>query len=228
MARRILTIEDDAAIRRGIVDTLRFTGYEVHEAADAPEGAEMAITLDVDLVLLDLVLPSGDGFDVLTKIRKVKPQLPVIVLTARGEEDDRVRGLSDGADDYVIKPFSVRELLARVEAVLRRSAERTGDVTQLTFGQVTVDLKRNEVVRPDHRAELSQREAELLRYLAVSRDRAISRDELLQNVWGIDPRGGQTRTIDMHVARLREKLGDTDGTMIVTVHGKGYMLTETK
>ena len=224
MARRILTVEDDAAIRRGIVDTLRFSGYEVHEAADAPEGAEMAISLPVDLVLLDLVLPSGDGFGVLAKVRQAKPQLPVIVLTARGEEDDRVRGLSDGADDYVIKPFSVRELLARVEAVLRRSAERTSDVTQLTHGDVTVDLKRNEVIHPDHRAELSQRETELLRYLAVSRDRAVSRDELLQNVWGIDPHGGQTRTIDMHVARLRDKLGDTDGVMIVTVHGKGYML----
>ena len=224
MARRILTIEDDAAIRRGIVDTLRFSGYEVHEAADSPEGTRMAISLDIDLLLLDLVLPSGNGFDVLTKVRRAKPQLPIIVLTARGEEDDRVRGLTDGADDYVVKPFSVRELLARVEAVLRRSAVWSNDVEQITIGHVTIDLKRRELNTPDGRTELSEREAELLRYLAISRDRAVSRDELIQNVWGIDPRGGQTRTIDMHVARLRDKLGDEDGSIIVTVHGKGYML----
>src|SRR5512135_1634305 len=122
----ILTIEDDAAIRRGIVDSVRFAGYDTIEAADGQSGMEMATRRQFDLLLLDLVLPKRDGLEILREVRRLRPTLPVIVLTARGEEADRVRGLHDGADDYVVKPFSVKELLARVEAVLRRSAERPG------------------------------------------------------------------------------------------------------
>src|SRR5437016_9293981 len=142
---RIVVIEDEPAIRRGVVDALRATGYQVTEAADGAKGLEEAVRQGVDLVLLDLLLPKRDGLDVLAEIRKVRPTLPVIVLTARGSEEDRVRGLKMGADDYVIKPFSARELLARVEAVLRRSVDRPGEVRGARLGHATIDFDRREV-----------------------------------------------------------------------------------
>ena len=225
-ALRILTVEDDAAIRRGVVDALRLAGYEALEAADGDQGLEMATLVDYDLLLLDLVLPGASGFDILRKVRAVRPTQPVIVLTARGEESDRIEGLRLGADDYVVKPFSVKELLARIEAVLRRSPQRPSDVAQIDIPGGTVDLARREVQFDDgRRRALSERELDLLRYLAMNAGRAISRDELLSSVWQIPPRGITTRTIDMHVARLRDKLGDVpnDPAIIRTVRGKGYM-----
>jgi DNA-binding response OmpR family regulator len=223
---RILTIEDDPAIRRGIVDALRFAGYTPLEAANGKVGLEMAVGQSYDLLLLDLVLPQMDGLEVLAEMRKVRPTQPVIILTARGAEDDRVRGLRLGADDYVIKPFSVKELLARIEAVLRRSPERPRDVGQIALPDGAADLERSEVRFADgSRAELSEKEVELLRYLAANAGRAISRDELLLRVWQISPRGLATRTIDMHVTRLREKLRDdpTQPRVVLTVRGRGYM-----
>ena len=223
----VLTVEDDPAIRRGIVDALRFAGYDVLEAADGESGFAMASARQFDLLLLDLVLPKRDGLAILAEVRRLRPTMPVIVLTARGDEDDRVRGLRDGADDYVVKPFSVKELLARVEAVLRRSAERPTDVARIDVPGGRADLARREICFDDgQRSELSEREADLLRYLAANRGRAVSRDELLQNVWRISPQGVNTRTIDMHVTRLREKLRDDpeQPAVILTVRGKGYML----
>ena len=182
--QQILTIEDDPAIRRGIVDALRFAGYEVLEAADGTTGLKMALSRQYDLLLLDLVLPGPDGFEILEEVRRHRPTLPVIVLTARGEQRDRVRGLNNGADDYVVKPFNVKELLARVVAVLRRSPQRPSDVTHLDIPGGRIDLERREVRFKDgDRDELSEREVELVRYLVVNRGRAIARDELLQNVW---------------------------------------------
>ena len=224
-SRRILVIEDDAAIRRGIVDALRFKGFTPIEAANGKDGLRMAQGCDCDLVLLDLVLPGPGGMEILRAVRQTRPTLPVIILTAKGEENDRVQGLSGGADDYVVKPFSVKELLARVEAVMRRSPERPIDVSVVTFDGGAADLARCEVRFDDgSRTELSEKEVELLRYLAQNAGRAISRDEILSRVWRIDPRGGETRTIDMHVARLRDKLRDSPSQprVIVTVRGKGY------
>jgi DNA-binding response OmpR family regulator len=145
MAARIVVIEDEQPIRRGVVDALRASGYEVAEAADGARGQEEAVRAGVDLVLLDLLLPRRDGLDVLAEVRKVRPALPVIILTARGGEDDRVRGLKMGADDYVVKPFSARELLARVEAVLRRSLGRPLEVQGARLGRAVIDLARREV-----------------------------------------------------------------------------------
>jgi len=224
--QRILTVEDDPAIRRGIVDALTFAGYEILEAADGRDGLDLAVRAQIDLLLLDLVLPGRDGIEILQEVRRVRPTLPIIILSARGEEEDRVRGLRDGADDYVVKPFSVKELLARVEAVMRRTAERPADVARIDIPGGTIDLARCEVrFGDDRRAELSEREVDLVRYLAGNSGRAVSRDELLANVWRISPRGLSTRTIDMHVARLREKIGDdrTQPAVILTVRGKGYM-----
>jgi DNA-binding response OmpR family regulator len=226
---QVLTIEDDAAIRRGIVDALTFAGYAALEAGDGETGLKMANSRPVDLVLLDLVLPGRDGLDVLRNVRRGKPTLPVIILSARGEENDRVAGLRLGADDYVVKPFSVRELLARVEAVLRRSPERPVDVARVRLDGLVADLARCEVRYDDGgRVELSEKETELLRYLASNAGRAVSRDELLARVWGVDPVGLATRTIDMHVTRLREKLRDDPAAprVVLTVRGKGYMFAQ--
>jgi DNA-binding response OmpR family regulator len=223
---RILVIEDDKAIRRGIVDALRFQGYDTLESGDSTDGLEKALSSAYDLLLLDLILPGGDGFDILADVRKVRPTVPVVILTARGSEDDRVKGLDLGADDYVVKPFSIKELLARVRAVLRRSPERPRPVSEFTIPGGSVNLARCEVCFEDgRREELSEREAKLLEYLVSNAGRAISRDEILSRVWLLNPRGVTTRTIDMHVARLRDKLGDdpTSPAIVLTVRGTGYM-----
>ncbi|MBA4387895.1 MAG: DNA-binding response regulator [Verrucomicrobia bacterium] len=226
MKRRILVVEDDAAIRRGVVDALGFAGYEVMEASDGDTGLRTAVRAGYDLLLLDLVMPGPDGLQILAEVRNVKPTVPVIILTARGEENDRVKGLKLGADDYVVKPFSVKELLARIEAVMRRTPERATDMKKVAFPGGIADLERREVRFSNGKScELSDKEIELLRYLAGNAGRAISREEILRRVWRIDPDNIETRTIDMHIARLREKLRDDPDkpAIIATVRNKGYM-----
>lgn len=221
----VLVVEDDPAIRMGLVDALGFDGYGVLQADTAPAGRDAALRDHCDCVLLDLMLPGGDGFTVLSEVRRVKPKLPIIILTARGREADRVRGLRLGADDYVVKPFSVRELLARVEAVLRRAPPQETEQTRLTIPGGHADLARREVVFDDgERSELADREVALLAHLSQHPDRAVGRDELLREIWHVNPEHTQTRTVDMHVARLREKLRDDSGSpqVILTVRGKGY------
>jgi DNA-binding response OmpR family regulator len=220
-------VEDDRAIREGLADALAFHGYTSVQAERGDVGLDKALQGGCDLVILDLVLPGSDGLSVLRELRRARPTLPVIILTARGGEDERIRGLREGADDYVAKPFSIRELLARVDAVLRRSPERPADVRGLDLPQGRVDLDRLEVVFTDGtRADLSPREAELLRYLAANPGRVVSREELLSRVWGLGPRAQETRTVDVHVARLRAKLrdGDAQEAVLVTIRGKGYRL----
>ncbi len=223
----ILVVEDDDAIRRGVVDMLRYNGYRVHEAADGRRGLDLALSVDADLVLLDIMMPGMDGTEVLTELRRTRPAQPVIFLTARGEEEDRVRGLRLGADDYVVKPFGIEELLARIEAVLRRSPSRPSGLAPVTIAGRTIDFDRREAVLPSGaRRTLTEREAEVIGYLAAHAGRAVSRDELLQRVWGLDPRGTHTRTVDMTVARIRETLDDDPASpqVIQTVRGRGYML----
>ncbi|MHC4942812.1 MAG: response regulator transcription factor [Planctomycetota bacterium] len=222
----ILVVEDDAAIREGIVSALQFEGYQTLEAGDGEQGLELALSAGYDLLLLDLVLPGKDGLQILEELRKAKPTLPVVILTARGDETDRVTGLKLGADDYVVKPFSVKELLARVEAVLRRSPERPIDIAAVTVPGGEADLALSEVRFEDgEKRTLSEKEVELLRYMACNAGRIVSRDELLSRVWGIEAGRIETRTIDMHVARLREKLRDDSSKpqIIRTVRGKGYI-----
>jgi len=227
--RTVLVIEDDDAIRAGVVDALAFAGYTPLEAATGDDGLARIRDAECDVVLLDLILPGADGLDILRVIRRERPTLPVIVLTARGAEDDRVQGLRLGADDYVVKPFSIKELLARIQALLRRSPERPDGLVCVRLPGGEADLARREVRFDDGgRADLSEREADLLRYLAANRGRAIARDEILTRVWRLDPRGLATRTIDMHVARLREKLRDDPArpAVILTVRGTGYMFAD--
>jgi len=225
-SRRVLVIEDDPAIRRAVVDALSYEGYQPSQAGTFAEGSEAALRFPCDLVLLDLVLPGGDGLELLRDLRLGKPTLPVIILTARGEEQDRVKGLRLGADDYVVKPFGVGELLARVAAVLRRSAERPSDVGEVRFGGGVADLARSEIrLDGGETRALSEKEAELLAYLARRSGRVVSRAELLERVWRLPAHLNHTRTMDMTVVRLREKLGDdaAEPRVVLTVRGKGYL-----
>ena len=227
--QQILSVEDDGAIRQGVVDALRFKGYATLEADNGSDGLRSAVSADCDLLILDLVLPRRGGLEILREVRSVRPTLPVIIVTARGDESDRVEGLKLGADDYVVKPFSIKELLARVEAVLRRSPERPTDVREVRVPGGTADLARREVRFDDgRRCELSGTEADLLRHFACNPGRAISRDELLSRVWRFESGGMETRAVDMHIARLRKKIRDdsTRPRVILTVRGKGYMFAD--
>lgn len=226
-----MVVEDEPAIRRGVSDALRLSGYEVMEAVDGAAGLTEASSAGVDLVLLDLLLPKRSGLEVLAELRRAWPNRPVIILTARGTEDDRVRGLKMGADDYVVKPFSARELIARVEAVLRRTLKPTVEIQNVNLGRGKIDLQRREIRwSSEERSDLSETETALLSYLVRHRERAVSREELLTRVWGIGTAGLETRAVDMHIARLRAKLRDPASVeveegneAIVTVRAHGYM-----
>lgn len=225
----VLVVEDDPAIRRGLVDALTFAGYQPIACSDGQDGLTTALGAQLDLAILDVVLPHRSGFEILAEVRKARPALPVILVTARGAENDRVHGLQTGADDYVVKPFSSKELLARVAAVLRRSAERPSDVGRIALAGRSIDFDRREIERPDgSRVMLSEREAELLRYLVQNRGRAVARAEILQRVWGLPSGDTQTRAIDMHIVHLRDKLADSPDApaVVLTVRGKGYMLAD--
>ena len=225
---RVLIVEDDPSIRAGLRDALELSGYEITESGDGKSGLDAALSGNIDLVLLDIMLPEIDGLHVLERVRKDKPTLPVICLTALGEQADRVRGLKAGADDYIVKPFGLDELLARVEAVLRRSTpDKSQQTGTFAIAGRSINLARQEVTPPSGQTRvLPLREAEVLGYLAANRGRAISREELLDKVWGIDPCGMQTRTVDMAIVRLRDALEDAGPAhaVIITVRGRGYML----
>lgn len=224
-APTLLVIEDDPAVRRGIVDVLEYAGYQTLEAADGHAGMELALKANYRLLLLDLVMPGPSGFEILAALKRQRPGQAVIILSARGEENDRVRGLVNGADDYVVKPFSMKELLARVDAVLRRTCERAAPADQRPFPGGTVDFQSRLITFADgHTEELSEREADLLRYLMDSGGRLVSREEILRQLWNLDPARTETRTIDMHIMHLRTKLGDKDQRTIETVRGRGYRL----
>jgi DNA-binding response OmpR family regulator len=219
----ILVIEDDPAVRTGIVDTLEYGGYRTLEAADGHEGMKMALQSTYRLLLLDIVMPGPSGFEILAALKKSRPGQAVIILSARGEEADRVRGLVNGADDYVVKPFSMKELLARVDAVLRRTHERPSPAASHVIHGATIDLNAGNILFPGGRKEdLSEKEASLLRYLIDAGSRTVTRAEILRHVWNLDPQRIETRTIDMHMAHLRAKLGEEIAACIITERGKGY------
>ena len=226
----ILTIEDDPAIRRGIVDSLKATGHVVWQADRADTGIEKALSKPCDLVLLDLVLPGGHGLDVLAEIRKQKPTLPVIVLTAKGEEQDRVKGLRLGADDYVVKPFSPKELEARIRCVLRRigkeGAAGIPNSGLIQINDIRIDTNKRQVFRGDERIRLTGMEFSLLELLVGRSGEPFSRGEILKEVWGYTPeRHVDTRVVDVHISRLRSKLEDDPANpeLILTARGTGYL-----
>lgn len=224
---RILIVEDEPAMVAALRDNFEYDGFDVVTAADGRAGLEQVYASDPDLVLLDVMMPHLSGLEVCKAIRVGRPSLPIIMLTARGQEIDKVVGLELGADDYVTKPFSVRELIARVRTVLRR-AERPAQVrSESQFGDVTVDLRGTEVRRAGKRVDLSIKEFSLLAYLISHAGETLTRDRLLNDVWGQE-NYPSTRTIDTHIAHLRQKLEvrPENPRFIVTVHGIGYKFVE--
>jgi DNA-binding response OmpR family regulator len=223
----VLAIEDDPAILRGLADNLRFEGYEVITATDGETGYRLQQERKPDLILLDLMLPRMSGFEFCRKLRGEGIQTPVLMLTARSEEPDRVLGLDLGADDYVTKPFSVRELMARVRALLRRSqsgSEGSPDLPDdLHFGGMDIDFRSYEARRNGEPVEMTRKEFAILRFLASRAGDVVTRDDLLNEVWGYESYPS-SRTVDNHVAGLRAKL-ERDSSQpehIKTVHGVGY------
>ena len=222
----VLAIEDDPAILRGLCDNLRFEGYEVIAASDGETGYRLQQERKPDLIVLDLMLPRMSGFELCRKLRGEGIQTPILMLTARSEEPDRVLGLDLGADDYVRKPFSVRELMARVRALLRRSQPGPEGAPHLpdnlSFGEVEVDFRSYEARRKGEPVEMTRKEFAVLRFLAARAGQVVTRDDLLNGVWGFESYPS-TRTVDNHVAGLRAKLErDAAPAHIRTVHGVGY------
>jgi DNA-binding response OmpR family regulator len=225
--KRILIIEDDLAILRGLKDNLEYESYEVLTAEDGEQGYCLIKERKPDLIILDLMLPKMDGYELCRKISAENITTPILMLTARSEEADRVLGLDLGADDYVTKPFSVPELLARVRAILRRvRSAKTGNLpSELQFGEVSIDFKRFEARKAGKALNMSRKEFGVLRLLAARAGEVLTRDEVLDEVWGYD-RYPTTRTVDNHIALLRTKLEDDPSKprYLITVHGVGYKL----
>jgi two-component system alkaline phosphatase synthesis response regulator PhoP len=224
MTKRILLIEDEPGLVMTLSDRLTSEGYEVETAGDAQTGFKRSTSESFDLILLDVMLPRGSGFDVCRDLRGRGVKTPIIMLTARGQVVDKVLGLKIGADDYVTKPFELMELLARVEVQLRRTGNGAeGSTETYHFGDVEVDFRRAEVRRGEKTIQLSAKEFKLLRYLIEHRGAALSRDELLNEVWGYEA-AVSTRTVDVHVAWLRQKLetNQRHPQFILTIHGLGY------
>ncbi len=221
MARKVLIIEDDGNIAELLQLYLEKEGFETAVADDGEKGLEMFQSLKPDLVLLDLMLPSMDGWEVCKKIRE-EGKTPVIMLTAKGELEDRVTGLEMGADDYIIKPFQMKEVLARIHAVLRRFNADEGAGQCLNFDNLSINLDSYELIVKGKRVDTPPKELELLYHLASSPNRVFTRNQLLDEVWGFDY-FGDSRTVDVHVKRLREKLeGASDQWRLKTVWGVGY------
>lgn len=230
MDATILIVEDEQNINDILVFTFTKEGYKTISAYDGPKGLDMALNEKPDLVLLDVMLPGMDGYEVCRKIRE-KSQVPIIMLTAREDEVDKVLGLEMGADDYITKPYSVRELTARVKANLRRTAftskdleiDTAGETNNISSGDLTINIERYEVAKNGEVVDITLREFELLKFLAMQPDKIFSREKLLENVWGYEYYG-DVRTVDVTVRRLREKIED-DPSMpkyIITKRGVGY------
>jgi DNA-binding response OmpR family regulator len=220
---KILIVEDEPGMVAGLRDNFEFEGYEVLTARDGVAGLERALRESPDLVLLDVMMPRMSGLDVCKQLKAKRPMLPVIMLTARGQEVDKVVGLELGADDYVTKPFSIRELLARVKAVLRRAQVAPKSQDRYSFGEVEVDVRSCQVSRHGKTLEFSSKEFDLLRYFLSHPGETLSRDRLLEDVWGYD-HFPTTRTVDAHIVRLRHKIEPKpeEPRFILTVHGTGY------
>lgn len=232
MKQTVLIVEDEAPIRMAVTDALRANGYQVLEAEDGEEGERLALRESVDLILLDLMLPKRDGFAVLRNLRSDRLAVPIIMLTARGEEFDRVQGFEFGADDYIVKPFSMSELLLRIRALLRRSEggapgiEGLGD--RVRFGDTEIDFAAFSVICAGTRHGLSRKELDLMRYFLRYEKETLDRLRLLSDVW--DPDSESTmRTVDQHVLKLRKKIEPDPKSPrhLITVHGVGYRFERT-
>ncbi len=219
----LLIIEDDISILRGLKDNLTFEGYQVQTIGDGLEGLKMALEHHFDLLLLDLMLPGMNGYEICRRIKKEKPGLPVIMLTARGSEMDKIAGLDIGADDYLTKPFSIPELLARIRAVLRRSKPEYDHLAEFSFANVKLDFKKFQATVNDTEIKLSSKEFSIMKYFIEHEGEVVQREDLLEAVWGYDIMP-DTRTVDNSILDLRKKLEEipSDPKHIVSVRGAGY------
>lgn len=225
--RSILIVEDEAPIRSGLEDVFVFHGYRVESAEDGPQGLRKALAGGFDMILLDLMLPGMNGFDICERVRALDQSQPIIMLTALAGDEDVVRGLKLGADDYVSKPFSVTQLVLRVEAVLRRARPVEDVPERLLLGNLDIDCLSLLGQRGDEQVPFTRREIELLQYLAAHHDRPVAEDELLHQVWGYPKRSQpETRTVAIHVGNLRKKIERDRAAPehLVTVRGAGYRL----
>jgi DNA-binding response OmpR family regulator len=220
---KILIVEDEPNMVAGLRDNFEFEGHQVITAGDGVTGLERAIAESPDLVILDVMMPRMSGLDVCKQLKAKRPSIPIIMLTARGQEVDKVVGLELGADDYVTKPFSIRELLARVKAVLRRARTLPKVEDKYSFGEVEVNLRSCQVSRKGQAVDFSSKEFELLKCFLIHPGETLSRDRLLEEVWGYD-HFPTTRTVDAHIVRLRQKVEPKpeEPRFILTVHGTGY------
>lgn len=225
--KKILIAEDEPSLVFTLRDTLESEGYEVHVVEDGSLAVERVLDVKPDLLLLDLMLPGRSGFDICKDIRDRKLTFPIIMLTARDQELDKVNGLTLGADDYITKPFGVKELLARIQARLRRANSYAGNgpLELIALGEIRIDLSEAIVIRPDGELDLTTREVELVRYLISRANEPISRDDLLEQVWRYEY-STNTRTVDVHISKLRSKIELTpdEPRYLVTLHGVGYMM----
>lgn len=231
--KKILIIEDEPNIRELVLYNLKTNGYECIAAEDGIMGITMVHREKPDLILLDIMLPGKNGYEICSELREEGNNTPIIMMTAKTEESDKVMGLEYGADDYISKPFGIREMMARIKAVLRRyetsferiegKAKEKDKDTIITVGNLSINVERHEVTEGGRRIDLTLKEFELLQYLMENRGHVFSRDQLLNNIWGIDYLG-ETRTVDVHIRHLRQKLSDGSGEdrYIETIRGKGY------
>lgn len=222
---KILVVEDEKKMREGLKDNLLFEGYEVDAVGDGAKGLERAIAEEYDLMLLDVMLPSMSGFDILRSLRERGVKTPVIMVTARGEEIDRVLGLELGADDYVLKPFSLREMLARVKAVLRRTDQTAVPASRIAIGRLIADVEACTALEDGKDTAMTVKEFEILKYLWNHQGQTVTREQLLNDVWGYEA-APTTRTVDNFIVRLRQKIEKDPSRPkhILTVHGAGYRL----
>lgn len=226
--KKIVIVEDEPSLVFTLQDTLETEGYDVTVVREGDKAVDTVKSVEPDLMLLDIMLPGTSGYDICKEVRELKYTFPIIMLTARDQEIDKVAGLNIGADDYMTKPFGVKELLARIKARLRRANaySKTGPVEMLKLGDVKIDLKESKVIKPNGvEHELSTREVELIQYLVSKSNKPISRDDLLENVWRYEY-STNTRTVDVHISKLRAKIEmqPDDPRYLVTLHGVGYML----
>jgi DNA-binding response OmpR family regulator len=221
--KRILIIEDDPAIRTGLKETFTSEGYSVSEADTGTNGFELASNNNFDLIILDLILPGKDGIEICKELRSDGVKTPIIMVTSRKEEIDKILGLEIGADDYVTKPFSIRELLARVKALIRRSTYEPGDIEEVAFADLKINFKKQEMLKGIYPVRLSATEYRILHYFIDHESEVISRDKFLDEVWGYDSYP-TTRTVDNYILSLRKKIEDDPANPkhLVTVHKVGY------
>ena len=221
--KKILVVEDDPAILKGLISSIESAGYNVVTSSDGEEGFKLGKTLNIDLIILDVMLPNKDGFEICSDLRKEGINTPILMLTSKKEEIDKVLGLEIGADDYMTKPFSVRELLARIKAILRRKSEITKSIDEFSFDGITIDFKKMEAYNKKEPIKLSSLEFKILKYLIEKEGEVVSRDQLLDDVWGYET-FPTTRTVDNYILSIRKKIENnpSEPVHILTVHKTGY------